>query len=666
MHKLLLSVIAVTLFMMSITAGCTYNNTNSTETPVTSADEATTPTLVTSTSSIKPTITPVTWSSMSIPTNEITEENSKDWSAGSSDQQTTTIQDDHINVKVGKASVELKTSSGSDVNLRYQLPYGNYWDFSDIQYIHFWLYTENTNDYGFQNNWIELQTTKGDYFQYQAKISVLNSSINNWQEYNIPINGDGTWTLYPVGAPQFTEITAIEIHADTWGNGFTMWVDGLSFEPFSPGAGTVSPMTTMSGGTAPSLITIGPKISSLIVSNTPVYAGKSVALICHVTDPNDSPQSLVYQWSATNGKIEGTGYQVSFVDSITGTANINVIVSNKYGVNDTASLSIPVINSTTTPNSVADSNLANNLTMPMVIPVLVVKYIPIYAGGLNRAVVGGDVDVNMTLDGERSHTEDLTNGIVNALEEGSRYHYYKDTSAQPSLQYQIVGTIEILESMPNWDQTGSNIPVIDYNQIMTRINALDWVMNKGVKEIWIWGYDNGKETLWESNLSSPYGDVSNSNRDPYDLPIFGKTYTVYTYNYGRGVSEAVEDHMHQNEAIFRSLNNDLFWNKFVGKVGEGRCGWAHYPPNGVHDYDWANTTYIWTDIEDWTPDDSGQKVYINCSTWNGDSLTWFIFLMRSYPGMNNSITDGNKKLSNWWIFLGDYDQCKANGISLEN
>ena len=231
--------------------------------------------------------------------------------------------------------------------------------------------------------------------------------------------------------------------------------------------------------------------------------------------------------------------------------------------------------------------------------------------------------------------------------------------------------------MPNWDQPSSNVnisnvqdnsgdsnlPIIDYNQIMTQINAFDWVMNKGVKEIWIWGYDNGKERLWESNMSSPYGDVSNSDRDPYDLPIFGKTYTVYTYNYGRGVSEAVHDHMHQFEAIFGSLNYDLFWNKFVGKVGEGRCGDARVPPNGTTDYDWANTTYIWTDIEDWTPNDTGQKVYINCTTWNGDSLTWFIFWMRSVPGMNNTITDGTKKMSNWWIFLGDYDQCKAAGIN---
>lgn len=104
----------------------------------------------------------------------------------------------------------------------------------------------------------------------------------------------------------------------------------------------------------------------------------------------------------------------------------------------------------------------------------------------------------------------------------------------------------------------------------------------------------------------------------------------------------------------------------MGKVGEGRAGWAHYPPNAVRDYDWQNPNYIWTDIEDWKPDGSGQKVYINSDRWNGDSLRWFIYWMQSYPGMNNTLYDGTKKLNNWWIFIGEYDQSKAAGRSLEN
>jgi hypothetical protein len=156
-------------------------------------------------------------------------------------------------------------------------------------------------------------------------------------------------------------------------------------------------------------------------------------------------------------------------------------------------------------------------------------------------------------------------------------------------------------------------------------------------------------------MAGPYGDISNSDRDPYDLPVLSKTYTVYHYNYQRGPSEAVEDHIHQIEAVLRHIDPHLFWDKFVGKPGEGRCGWAHYPPNGERDYDWANPKYVWTDIEDWTPDGIGPQKRMNCRRWNSDSLTWFIYWMQNLPGLNNGLTYRERPLTNWWIFIGDFD-----------
>jgi hypothetical protein len=165
-------------------------------------------------------------------------------------------------------------------------------------------------------------------------------------------------------------------------------------------------------------------------------------------------------------------------------------------------------------------------------------------------------------------------------------------------------------------------------------------------------------------MAGPYGDISNSDRDPHDLPVFGQTYTVYHYNYGRGPSEAVEDHMHQIEAVLRQTDRHLFWDKFVGRVGEGRCGWAHYPPNGERDYDWANPNYIWTDIEDWTPEGNGPKQRLNCSRWRSDSLTWFIYWMQNLPGANNGLTYQGRLLTNWWTFIGDFDAAMKSGLSL--
>ena len=295
------------------------------------------------------------------------------------------------------------------------------------------------------------------------------------------------------------------------------------------------------------------------------------------------------------------------------------------------------------------------------IPTLVISYFPVSQGQLDRAVTG---DVGGPLEQLRRHTASTTRRVVQALETGSIYHGYKEPAAQPSLRYQIVDTLEFLEPLPSWPKPGHRVPMTDYNAIMQRVNVRQWVEERGVKEVWLWGYHGGVIDLWESNMAGPHGDISNSDRDPHDLPVLSKTYTVYHYNYGRGPSEAVEDHIHQIEAVLRQIDPHLFWDKFVGKPGEGRCGWAHYPPNGERDYDWANPKYVWTDLEDWRPDGGGQKQQLNATRWNRDSLTWFIYWMQNLPGRNNGLTYRGRPLTNWWSFIGDFDGAMAKGLGL--
>jgi hypothetical protein len=298
---------------------------------------------------------------------------------------------------------------------------------------------------------------------------------------------------------------------------------------------------------------------------------------------------------------------------------------------------------------------------PYRIPVLVINYFPVRNGRIDRRITG---DVDAPLDQIRRHTTQTTQQVIDALERGSAYHQYKEPTAPPSLRYQILDTIELLEPLPTWWKAGHRVPMTDYNAILHRVNIQTWVEQRGVKEVWLWGYHGGVIDLWESNMAGPYGDISNSDRDPHDLPVLDKTYTVYHYNYQRGPSEAVEDHMHQIEAVLRHIDPHLFWEKFVGKPGEGRCGWSHYPPNGVRDYDWRNPAYVWTDIEDWQPDRGGQPQRLNCDRWRGDSLTWFVYWMQNLPGHANGLTYRGRPLTNWWTFMGDFDAAMARGLKL--
>jgi len=299
--------------------------------------------------------------------------------------------------------------------------------------------------------------------------------------------------------------------------------------------------------------------------------------------------------------------------------------------------------------------------IPYTIPILLLHYFPARRGRIDRTVTG---DVDAPRAQIRRHVAQTTRAVIDALTRGSTYHGYKDPQAQPSLRYHVVDVREFDEPLPTWRKPGHRVPMTDYNAILARVDIAHWVLERQVKEVWIWGYHGNVVDLWESNMAGPFGDISNSDRDPHDLPILDQTYTVYHYNYGRGTSEAVENHMHQIEAILRHVDAALFWGKFVGQPGEGRCGWSHYPPNGVRDYDWHNRTPIWTDIEDWRPDGSGQKQFLNCARWNCDSLQWFIYWMQNLPGADNGLTHRGRPLTNWWTFIGDFDRAMAQGLRL--
>ncbi len=277
-------------------------------------------------------------------------------------------------------------------------------------------------------------------------------------------------------------------------------------------------------------------------------------------------------------------------------------------------------------------------------------------------------EYNYSLSEIRNKVQAVQAGVITLLEDGSRYHGYRDAQASPYLDYKIVREIEHLDPVPLSDKTYASLPLPDYTRMLSRENICEYIDAQNVREVWLWTYQGTGKSLWESNFSSPfYQDISNSDRDPNDLPKCAHSYTVYDYNYGRGVSEAVEDHMHQYEALFNTVDKELFWNKFVGYFPGGdwatassdnqvrRCGWAHFPPNGQKDYDWNNQTTVATDCENWNPSEYKNSTEINCSRWGCTSAGYFKWWMQNIPGLNNKVSYQGKKLRNWWEFVADYD-----------
>lgn len=330
----------------------------------------------------------------------------------------------------------------------------------------------------------------------------------------------------------------------------------------------------------------------------------------------------------------------------------------------------------------ATAILALTLQHTQTIKLFVVGYFPVVDDQIDRTIAGDEAfnACGGSYAALKTKTERLTREACKALEEGARFRGYKLPS-RPALTYEVVGQMEIKEAIPIRAKKGGATPLLDYNAVMRRIDAKTWVEKKGVEQIWLWGY-HGENGLWESNMSSPTGDVSNSDRDEADLPVFDRTYTVFHYNYGRELGEMLENHMHQLEHLLNHIdgrdtapeekwNELLFWGKFVGSdishkivTVPARCGWTHYAPNSEKDYDWTNARYVETDIEDWKPDGIGKTQRMNADRWDRDPIKWRIYWMQAIPGLDHGLTYQGKKLRNWWSFVAEWDRAKREKWTL--
>jgi len=314
------------------------------------------------------------------------------------------------------------------------------------------------------------------------------------------------------------------------------------------------------------------------------------------------------------------------------------------------------------------------------IPVLVINYIPSRDGTnvdpdiLGQATIA-DFKKKLTLFNQRTKF---------MLEEASRYHGYQNPNARPSLGYRIVHIVTAYEMMPPGKRAGRKTPAEfhpDYIQILNRFNAGQFVTNRNVKEIWLWGYHTAGIVPVESNMSSPLtGDISNSARYNDDLPVYDRTYVLYNYNSTRSQNEAVHNHGHQLEAILSYVNKRqdgntrLFWDQFCGRDAQGkfvlgRCGNTHCPPNAKGDYDYQNGSWVESDCENWTPAGTGQRKQVSAATWRDLPYRWpagiapsnkteshyYIYWMQNMPGAGNTVRFETHLLNNWWTFTGDWD-----------
>ena len=177
----------------------------------------------------------------SVPPPDMTELNASDWQAWAQGASAA-VSDDTQRKIAGTASLKFVTDGGFDTYVRYPGNINANWNLSESEYLTISFYAEDPSSIGFQSGspWIRLYDADGDYFQYQyyqdgGIVDLLNNARNNWQTYEIPLNADSNvqngWRGTTHGTPDRTAINALEIHADTWDYGFTLWIDGVAFIP---------------------------------------------------------------------------------------------------------------------------------------------------------------------------------------------------------------------------------------------------------------------------------------------------------------------------------------------------------------------------------------------------------------------------------------------------
>ncbi|MCD6331816.1 MAG: right-handed parallel beta-helix repeat-containing protein, partial [Bacteroidales bacterium] len=136
-----------------------------------------------------------------------------------------TLEWDYEVKKVGRAAVKMVTPRGWDVAINYRPPGDSValWSLSESDTLFLWIRTIKNPPFGFQACHIRVGCYNHGYYKYAVSESVFTNAHKHWSRLAIPLRGSRTFHRTEEGFMDLNQVSYVEIHADTWGFGYTLW-----------------------------------------------------------------------------------------------------------------------------------------------------------------------------------------------------------------------------------------------------------------------------------------------------------------------------------------------------------------------------------------------------------------------------------------------------------
>jgi hypothetical protein len=136
---------------------------------------------------------------------------------------------------VGGMSIRIDCPAAS-CTLTYPKDRNAAWNLAGKTSLKLWVAADDSktsNDPGWSESdpHVRLGVDGSNYLDYVPVLNKLPRSPGTWIALTLPLDGGGGWIRTATGAPSLSMINYVTLSMSTFGSGFHVWVDGLTFEP---------------------------------------------------------------------------------------------------------------------------------------------------------------------------------------------------------------------------------------------------------------------------------------------------------------------------------------------------------------------------------------------------------------------------------------------------